>query len=317
MRRGLVIGLVVAAGALLVALWLGGAPRAVPIVQFTPPPTATLPPGAKSLTVRSIPALLDALADNGLDEIIVADGTYPVSPAGEQQPDSLWIGARYASRTRPVVVRAKTRGGVTFDGGGATYFGGISFQDGAHDQTWDGFVFSGGRATDTGVVMFGGYKGLAAPHHITMRSIHLASTCTGVPPRDQGFYISNTDTDGPHDLLFEDITVDGAGGLTSAFAFGHDWGAAAHDVTVRRLTVTGTQQAFIMWSTPPLRSIVLDGAMIDRATKFAIRYETEGTAPAEGILIENVTSVRSGEQGFFSSDGPNPAGLTFRDNNLN
>ena len=62
-----------------------------------------------------------------------------MSPASSQASNSLWIGSRYASRTRAVIVRAETRGGVTFDGGGTTYFGGISFEDGAHDQTWDGF----------------------------------------------------------------------------------------------------------------------------------------------------------------------------------
>jgi hypothetical protein len=268
------------------------------------------------VTVRSIAELLSNLADDRLDEIVVADGRYHVSPAGEEAKDSLWIGERYAKRTRPIVVRAATRGGVTFDGGGSTYYGGISFQDGAHDQTWDGFIFAGGRATDTGVVVFGGYRTGGTPaHHITMRSITIDATCTGVPPRDQGFYISNAAEDGPHDLLFEDITVDGAGGLASAFAFGHDWGVAAHDVTVRRLTVTGTEQAIILWSTPPLRDIAFEGATIRDASKFAIRYESDG-APFSGIRFEGINSSGSGQGGFYSSDGASPPGVGFMNDRL-
>ena len=89
----------------------------------TPPPTPlpTLTPGLNPIRVTSIPALLTALADNTVDEIVVANGTYHVSPSGQKKPDSLWIGGdKFASRTRPIFVRAETIGGVTFDGTGET-----------------------------------------------------------------------------------------------------------------------------------------------------------------------------------------------------
>ena len=318
MRRVGALGVVVIGAVLIV--WIGLASRRpgpdVAIVPYSPAPMSTIAPGMQSRTVNSVATLLDALADDELDEIVVANGTYRVSPASEQRADSLWIGSRYASRTRPIVVRAETRGGVIFDGGGAAYFGGISFEEGVHDQTWDGFVFSGGRPTDTGVVVFGGYRGQAAPYNITMRSITLTATLTGIPPRDQGIYISNTETDGPHDLLFEDITVDGVGGLTSAFAIGHDWGAAAHDVTIRRLTVDNAEQAYILWSTPALRNITLDGARITNARKFAIRYEADGD-PFVGIVIKDVISSGSADGGFFSTGGQSPPGLTIINSSLN
>ena len=116
----------------------------------TPPPTTSTPTPTPSPTtgtsvrVTTIPALLNALDDNAVTDIVVANGTYRVSTASSQQSTSLWIGARYADRTNPVTVRAETRGGVTFDGGGSSYFGGISFQSGAHHQTWDGFNFVNG-----------------------------------------------------------------------------------------------------------------------------------------------------------------------------
>ena len=69
--------------------------------------------------MTSIPALLTSLDDNAVTDIVVANGTYRVSPSSSQRSNSLWIGARFADRTNPVTVRAETRGGVTFDGGGA------------------------------------------------------------------------------------------------------------------------------------------------------------------------------------------------------
>ena len=144
-----------------------------------PPPTTSNPTPGTSIRVTSIPSLLAALDDNAVTDIVVANGTYRVSPASSQRTDSLWIGARFADRTRSVTVRAETRGGVTFDGGGATYFGGLSFEEGAHDQTWDGFNFANGEATSTGVIMFGGYAGQAAAHHITLRHIKLLASLTG------------------------------------------------------------------------------------------------------------------------------------------
>ena len=276
----------------------------------TTAPITPITPGT-TVNVSSIPALLTALANDSVDTIVVADGTYHVSRAGDQNSDSLWIGSRYATRTRPVTVRAATRGGVTFDGGGTTYFGCISFNGGAHDQTWDGFNCAGGQATSTGIVTFGGYDGLAAPHHITMRNITILASCTGraltaaSSTLDHAFYISYA-VGGPHDLLFEDITVNGAGHLASAFHFFHSNSANrnAWNVTVRRLHVSGTQQAVILWD-PTLRNITFDTADIRNALAIAVRYESPG---ATGIVLENITSSGSGKAGFYSTLGSHPPG---------
>ena len=307
--RDWIATLIMVAALGLYVLPFAAAPTAVPT------PTPTQPPaGTKTVNVSSIPALLSALADNSVDEIVVANGTYHVSPAGAEQSDSLWIGSRFAGRTRPITVRAATRGGVTFDGGGATYFGCISFEDGAHDQTWDGFNCAGGEATSTGIVTFGGYAGMAGPHHITMRYITILSSCTGRatspsgPATDHAFYLSEA-VGGPHDLLFEDITVHGAGYLASAFHFYHSDSANrnAWDVTVRRLHVSGTQQAIMLWD-PTLRNVTFDTVDITNALKIGVRYETIG---ATGIRLENITSTGSGSDGFYSSQGTAPAGVTF------
>ena len=108
-------------------------------------PAAASASRGKTVHVSSISGLKRALANNRVSKIIVRNGTYRVSAAGLNRSNSLWIGKRYASRTRAVTVRAQTSGHVTFDGGGAHYFGGLSFEAGAHHQTWAGFNFANGR----------------------------------------------------------------------------------------------------------------------------------------------------------------------------
>ncbi len=290
------------------------APTTAPTATPTTAPTATpAPVSSASVRVTSIPALLSALADKAVTDIVVANGTYHVSPAGLQRSDSLWIGAQFASRTKPVTIRAETRGGVTFDGGGTTSFGGLTFVAGAHDQVWDGFRFAHGQATNTGVVVFGGYAGLAAAHHITLRHITILSTCTGRSGvNDHAIYFSEA-VGGPHDLLLEDISVDGSGGLSTALHFYHSDSANrnAWNVTVRRLNVNRTQQAIMLWDST-LRNITINTATITNSADFAVSYEHAGS----GIVLANITSTGSGQMGFYSSLGANPPGVTFSNNSF-
>ena len=315
--RRAAIGIVAAAAVIVVPLAMS--PKAAPtkVPAATPAPTATPVPGPGTVDVSSIAALKRALADDSVTEIVVADGTYHVSPASLNHADSLWIGSAFADRSHPVSVRAETRGGVTFDGGGASTFGCLSFEEGVHDQTWDGFNCANGLANQAGVVTFGGYPGEAAPHHITLRNITIKASCTGnatsasSPTTDHAFYISEA-VGGPHDLRFSDITVDGAGGLATAFHFFHSDEANqnAWNVTIERLHVKGTQQAIVLWDAT-LHDITIDTADISDALRFAIHYE-QGAA----ITLANITSTGSGSAGFYSSLGSTPAGVTFVNDDL-
>ncbi|HLP17738.1 MAG TPA: hypothetical protein VK470_15855, partial [Bacteroidota bacterium] len=143
---------------------------AVPILSLM----GTVP--RKVVNVSSIAALKSALLDNTVDEIVMANGRYTISASSSQTTNSLWIGPEYASRTRPILVRAKTRGAVVFDANGGS-IGGMTFVGGAHDQTWDGFSFANGVVSSTGVFVIGGYidtPALAEPvHHITLRYINI------------------------------------------------------------------------------------------------------------------------------------------------
>ena len=241
-----------------------------------PTPTPTPPPGTKTVNVASIPSLLSALADNTVDVIVVADGTYSISGSGNQAANSLWIGSKYASRTRPITVRAATMGGVTFDCGGG-YCGGISFNGGVHDQTWDGFRFANGTTSQTGVIVFGGYSGMAAPYNISLKHITIESSChrVGSGATDHALYFSYA-LEGWRNILVEDFTVNATDtmGLASGVHMDHGYASdapnvAAHGVTVRRLIFNGnkgiaSQQAIILWQ-PPTRDWLFDGATITNA----------------------------------------------------
>ncbi len=301
-------GVALAAGLLLMP---PSTANPAPTLTPTVPPERTATPGpGSSVRVTSVPALLDALANDAVTEIVVATGTYRVSAAAGKDVDSLWIGARYAGRANPVTVRAETTGGVIFDGGGTTYFGGITFAEGAHHQSWEGFVFDHGTATDTGVIVFGGYAGLDAPHHITLRNITVGPAINPDGPSGSAISFSWA-VGGPHDLLLDGITVDNpTHSIEAALNFYHSDASNpnAWNVTVRGLQVNGTQQAIIVWD-PSLRNITVDTATITNALRFAVRFESPG---ASGITFANVTSTGSGSgQGFHSSEGPSPPGVTF------
>lgn len=264
------------------------------------------------MRVASIPALLAALDDDAVAEIIVENGTYRVSPASAKKADSLWIGARYADRSNPVTVRAETDGGVTFDGGGARYFGGISFGEGAHHQTWQGFRFANGTPTQTGVITFGWSGDVsagAAPHHITLRNVELlpSLTSTSTGSADHGVYFSQA-LGGARDILIDGLRVDGSGGLDTALTFYHSAPGEpnAWNVTVRRLNVTGTRQAIEIWD-ETVRNLVIEDSSISGALSYAVRYE-HGE-----VTLRRVTSANSGQAGFYSSQGASPPGVTFID----
>jgi hypothetical protein len=285
------------------------------VVASAPTPSA---PG-NVVNVASIAALKKALADNSVDEIVVADGTYHVSASSAIRPDSLWIGSAqagdydFAARTRPVTVRAATRGGVVLDGGGGSGYGGLSFEDGAHDQTWDGFTFANMTGTSSGIIEFGGNTPRRPPHHITLRNITIRNTChraSSSSNQEQGIYFAHAAGTGPHDLLLEDITIDGTDPLSvwsGIHAFhGDALNPPSSNVTIRRLHVRGTTYPIILWTTAA-HDWLIEGADISGAASNAVRYEISG-----GLrnTIKDVVSTGSGQGGFYSSLGPNPAGLT-------
>ena len=228
-----------------------------------------------------------------------------------------------SSRTRPVTVRAETRGGVTFDGGGASAFGGLSFEDGAHDQTWDGFNFANmAAATRPGSSCSAAYTPRRAPHHITLRNITILASCTGRATTasgntiDHAVYFAHALGAGPHDILFEDITVDGAGNLASAFHFYHGDVRPtrnAWNVTVRRLTVDRDPAGdHPVGRRPPRHHVRRARRSPTRGVRRPLRVQRRCE-----IVFKDIISTGSGQHGFYSSMGTNPPGVTFTNDSFN
>ncbi len=55
-----------------------------------------------------------------------------------------------------------------------------------------------------------------------------------------------------------------------------------------------------------LYNIVIEDSTISNATRFAVRYEAGGP-----LTLRSVTSTGSGTEGFYSSLGARPSGVTF------
>lgn len=279
------------------------------------PPPVEPPPASNSRTVTSIVDLLAALDDNTLDEIVVKNGTYTVAGASSKGPTALWIGAKFADRTRPILVRAETKGGVMLSGAGANHWIGLSFIEGAHDQTWDGFTFINAEPTQTGVIVFGGTYGVlgpqwVAPHHITLRNIKIAASITSsyAGSGDHSIYIADSASPGVHDILVENYTVDGAGGVNTALTMYHSAAGFpnASNVTVRNIDVTGTNQAIEIWDAT-INGLLIEKAAIRNVRSRAVRYETGKAVTLKDMVS---TGTPSGV-GFYSSKGATPADVTF------
>jgi len=278
--------------------------EAAPVIEPTPAP-APAPSTGTSVAVSAISGtsgLLAALTENANTEIVVADKRYAVAGATQRDANSLWIGASTVARTNPVLVRAQTTGGVTFDGGGARWWVGLGFMEGAHHQTWQGFHFANAEPTSTGVVTFGGYADKAGAHHITLRDITVEGSIVSQSGPgvylDHALYFSES-SDGVHDVLIDGWTVDGSGLLDSGIQFYSEAGKInARNVTIRHARITGTEMAIIFWASG-LRDIVIEDSTVTRATRFAVRYEGSGT----NVVLRRVTSSASGQRGFYSGAG--------------
>jgi hypothetical protein len=272
--------------------------------------------------VTSVSALKSALVDNTVDVIVMPPGTYHFSTS-RGASDSLWLGGaisggpNVAARTRPVTIRGT---GVTLDGGGGSGDG-LAFEDGVHDMTWDGFTLANFVPVSTGAVVFGGYDptGRAGAHHITLRNITIARSVhrsSSGSTQDHAFYFAHAQGQGPHDLLLENITIDGTdplsiwGGIHSYH--GDALNPPSSNVTIRGLHIYGTTNAVILWTTGA-HDWLIDGADISGAKANAVRYEM-----VSGLrnTIQNVVSSSSYQGGFYSSLGLNPPGLTLSGNSF-
>lgn len=289
-------------------------------LQPAGPPPVTPAPALKSLAVKSIVDALSAAVDDTLDEIVVANGTYAIAPASAKAANSIWIGAKYAKRTRPLVIRPATPGGARLDGGGAAPFGAISFEDGATQVIWQGFEIANGTATETGVITFGGYAGLPGAHHVGVRDLRLLASLKGTannantPANDHAVYFSEA-VGGPHDLLLEDLDIDCAGGLAAGFHVYHSdaKNVNAWNVTARRIHIRNAQQALMLCDST-MHDWLLEDVDIATSSKYAVRWDQFDQAvpwnPQNMVLRRVIANGTKGTKGVVSTTGASKAGLT-------
>jgi hypothetical protein len=273
----------------------------------------------KSVPVSSVSELRRYLADNTVDEIICEDGRYVAN--GGTGAGSLWIGSQaaggtpFAERTKPVLVRARNALKAILEGG---Y---LSFEDGAHDQVWDGFRHSNMTVTSNGVINFGGYFARRAPHHITMRNGWIDDTCKAShgpnASQDHAIYPAHSLGGGPGFITVEDYRIDAAN-LNGAL---HSWhpepgqeGAPPHDLTYRRILITDPWWGIVGGHTTAVRNFLFEDIRIEGARRSAIAWDLVNP---ESMLFRRVVTVRS-KQVFEHRWSAKPLppgipGMTFED----
>lgn len=277
------------------------------------PPPPVIVPVVKTVPVSSIPALLSTLLDDTVDEIVVADGTYAVPVANGGSSGALRIDSRYAARTRPVLVRASTDGGVVLSGGGANYWEGIWFLDGCHDQTWRGFQLANATVSGGGAIVFG-QSGSYVPvgvRNIALQSMTVDATVRSgsglVAPNDHAVYFSSSSTPSTG-ITIDDLTVDSpAGGVQSALHFYVQpaLGVGPQGVAVNRMAVSGTDQA-VMCYDDSLRGLAVNDSTIAGARVYAVRYQY----PNATVALSRVASTGSGSKGLYVPAGVSTANLS-------
>ena len=262
--------------------------------------------------MTSVPALLTALADNAVTEIVVANGTYRVSGAvdraGQLALDRRPVRGPDPPRPRPR--RDDRRGDLRRRRGLPRR---LSFEDGAHHQTWQGFRFANGAADWRRASSCSAATPARRPHHITLRDISVTGLISSDGLR-HGYpiYFSMAAAPGPHDLLIENFTAIDNGALKALIHFYHDTAAGdpagnfnCQNVVIRNAHLTGTPQPVMIWARS-LTNLLIEDSTITGAGETAIRYEY-----GSGVVFRRVVSTGSAQGGFYSSLGPNPPGVTF------
>ena len=295
-------------------------PAPTPVLTPTPSPTVAPTPAPSATTrVTSIAALLTALADNRVTDITVANGTYLVPDAASHQATGLWIDQRFASRTNPVLVHAETLGGVTFSGGGATGWSRPRLPRRRPRPDVAGLPVRQRRADPDR------RHRVRPERERDSRPRHTGSVCSTSPSRSPSPPATPTRGGRPCDLLQLDHDPDarhrdrpphGQGvhersGLGAALLRP----ARARRRPPERHRVAhdghGHQSGRHLLGRDRSRTSPSPTRRSPAPSSLAVRYEQGGT-----VTLRNVTSTSSGQQGFYSSLGASPSGVTFINDSL-
>lgn len=260
----------------------------------------------KCAEVTSVATLRTALADDHNGLIIAKPGKYTCNTGSGA--GSLWIGSVAAGgaplgfeRKHLAYVRSEVKHAAIIEGG---Y---LNFQDGAHDQIWDGFRHSNMTVTSNGVITVGGYTPRRAPHHIICRNFWVDDTCKayvgttsdGVKhgpdgAQDHAIYPAHAIDDGPHAIVFEDFRIDCInlnGALHQWHPEGNKPGFQPYDITYRRGVINDPWWGLVGGHPKPVTGIRVEDVVINRARRAAISWQ-DPIAPG-GVTLLRVTTVQS------------------------
>lgn len=253
------------------------------------------PANEKVVSVTNITDLRKYLADNTVDRIICEDGRY-ISNGGTGA-GSLWIGSQtsggtpFMERTRPVIVQARNKHKAIIEGG---Y---LSFEDGAHHQTWDGFRHSNMSVSSNGVINFGGYFARRSPHHITIKNLWIDETCKAASgpnaSQDHAIYPAHALGDGPNNIIVEDFRIDCVN-LNGAL---HSWhpepgqdGSPPRDIIFRRGIITKPWWGIVGGHITPVTGYLFEDIRIEDARRSAIAWDLVNP---NDMTFRRVVTVRS------------------------
>ncbi len=217
------------------------APTPTPTASATATPTPTpvpTPTPSRVIVVSTATGFQTALADNTVDVLQVAAGSYSW-PA-------IYINT---DRTRPIVVTAS---GVTFNGGsGGRFYFGLGGVASHMDFEFAGATFSGFSLGSTGIVWMGNV------HDITFNGPTVQnSSTTGDPINSWALYLSVDAGVSPQNVTANDWTVRGINRTISALQVGHPPSTMAN-ITAKRWVVDSASYAIYAYGT--VSGLTVDG----------------------------------------------------------
>ena len=273
--------------------------------------------GSTSTFVSSIVDAKNAMMNDAITDVVLADGVYDVANATNEAATSLFFGSMYASRTKHVVLRPATPGGVTIRGVGVTC--GLFIGVGAKFLTFDGLRFEGFTPVSSGVIVISRHgRGEAGATDIVLKNMTVGSTCLGANASgtftDHALYLSSG-IGGPTRILIEDFTVEPPADRLRLLHSGiHVFGSPpaetnAWGVTVNRARITA-KDGLLIWGTD-IHDHSYTGVVMADCSTFGVRLQYANP----NMSFTDCSSVRTGVQGWYSPaatpDNTAPAGTTW------
>lgn len=228
----------------------GGGGSPVPTPPDPTPPAAGAPalPAivGSTVTVSSILALKQKIADNSVGKVILQAGSYAAADPGALADNSLWIGAARGGQPE----MASRTNWITVDCSAATFTGhGIKFMEGARLIDWTGLKFRSLSISLEGIVKIGGDASYVPAHDIRLRDIDIDSSCVGLDNGAQAIYFAHALGRGPHEIDVVSPRLNLTGGLYAAIQGYHSAAGApcADHVRVYDAQSTGGKIGVIVW----------------------------------------------------------------------